>query len=364
MLKNIIGSAIGREKADTVFKNAGVFDVFGGKIEYADVAVKDGVIAGIGAYDRAEEVVDCAGKFLMPGFIDAHAHIESTHLTPCEFAKAVVPRGTTAVIADPHEIANVRGLAGIRYLYEESAKLPLQVKIMFPSCVPASPFDSSGAVLTAEDMERALAGGLFSGVGEFMNYPGVLACDGEVLRKLEAAKRFAMPVDGHAPGLTGRELSAYVSAGIYTEHECATVAEMEEKLSRGMYILMRQGSSTRNLLELLRGVTPRNMRRCLFCTDDKTPGELLSDGHIDNSVRMAIRFGLSPVDAVTIASLNAAECYGLRGKGAIAPGYDADILITGDAGVSAIERVYIKGVLAAENGRALFSAAPKPPASV
>lgn len=362
MLRELISAASGRKKADLVLKNCRIVNVFTGGIEEGDIAVCGGFIAGVGSYDDAEVVTDCGGKIAMPGFIDAHVHIESTHLSPAEFAKAVVPRGTTTVIADPHEIANVCGIEGIKYIYEESKKLPLDVKIMFPSCVPATPFETSGAVLSSAEMEENLGGEMFHGVAEMMNFPGVVFCDDEVIRKLEIAKRQGKVIDGHAPGLSGSRLNAYLAAGIKTDHECTTKEEMLEKLSKGMYILIREGSATQNLAELIKGVTPYNMRRCLLCTDDKTPHDLEENGHIDYNIKLAARHGIPLASAVCMATLNAAEAYGLRDRGAIAPGCIADIVIADDA--LNVERVYKSGKLVAEGGRPLFEAESIPPESV
>ncbi|NLK17141.1 MAG: adenine deaminase [Clostridiales bacterium] len=362
MLKELISVAAGRKKADLVLKNCRIVNVFTGEIEEGDIAVYGGHIAGVGNYNGAETVIDCGGRYAMPGFIDAHVHIESTHLSPAQFARTVVPRGTTTVIADPHEIANVCGIEGIRYIYEESKKLPLDVRIMFPSCVPATPFETSGAALSSAEMEEHLLSGIFHGVGEMMNFPGVIFCDDEVLKKIELTRREGRVIDGHAPGLSGERLNAYLAAGIKTDHECTSKEEMLEKLSKGMYVLIREGSATQNLEELIKSVTPYNMRRCLLCTDDKTPHDLEAKGHLDHSIRLAAKYGIPFASAVCMATLNAAEAYGLKDRGAIAPGYLADIVIADSA--LTVERVYKNGRLVAEGGMPLFETGSCPPKSV
>lgn len=364
MLKKLIDVAMQRQPADLIFKNAAVINVFSGKTEKGDIAVSGGMIAGIGSYNNSENIIDCEGRYAMPGFIDAHVHIESTHLTPGEFAKAVVPSGTLTVIADPHEIANVCGMEGIRYIYNESKKLPLDIKVMFPSCVPATPFETSGAVLDSADMEKYLNSEMFFGVGEFMNFPGVIYNDSEVIKKAETARKYGKIIDGHASGLSGNSLNAYLCARVKTDHECTNVDEMLEKADRGMYIQIRQGSATRNLETLIKGLTPHNMRRCLMCTDDKTPEDLLNSGHIDNNIRLAVKCGVQPVDAIIMATLNAAECYGLKDKGALAPGYAADIVIADDINSLKVTEVYKGGKLVAKNKKPLFETKSEVPQSV
>jgi adenine deaminase len=362
MLKNIIFAAKGVEKADLILKNLNIVNVLSGIIEKGDIAIKDGIIAGIGDYDSGESVIDCRGAYAMPGFIDSHAHIESTHLTPSEFAYAVVPCGTTAVMADPHEIANVCGIDGIKYIYNESKKLPLDVHIMFPSCVPATDFETSGARLSAQDMKKN--GRLFYGLGEFMNYPGVINADGEAIDKINSANKGGKIIDGHCPTLSGKDLNAYIAAGIKTDHECISAEEMLEKINRGMYVQLREGSAAKNLKELVKGLNPRNIKRCLFCTDDKTPYDILTAGHIDNNIRLAMKCGLSLIDAVTIATLNAAQCYGLKNKGAIAPSYSADIVICKDIDNFIISEVYKGGKLVAKDGKPFFKVKPMVPSAV
>ncbi|MCF6459682.1 adenine deaminase [Clostridium sp. Cult3] len=351
MLWKMIKIAKGDEKAPLVFKNANIVNVFTNEIIEGDVAVYNGKIVGIGEYSGQEEV-DLKGKYLSPAFIDGHVHIESSMVTPAQFAKAIVPRGVTTIIADPHEIANVKGLDGIRYILEESEDLPLDVYVMLPSCVPATPFENSGAVLQAEDLKELMEEERVLGLGEMMNYPGVVNGDKWVLEKLTLFKDHV--IDGHGPVIKDKELNAYVVGGIDTEHECSTVEEMMDRLRLGMYIHIRQGSAARNLPELIKAVDKDNLRRCIFCTDDKHPSDLLKDGSIDHNIRLAIKAGVDPIDCIKMASLNAAECYGLRGKGAIAPGYVADMVVVDNLEDFNILEVYKAGELMGKDNKALF----------
>lgn len=280
------------------------------------------------------EVTDAGGAYLLPGLIDGHVHIESSMLCPARFAELVLPRGTTTVIADPHEIANVRGVDGIRYMLEASRSLPLDVRIMLPSCVPALPFEDAGAVLRAADLAELLDDEKVAGLGEMMNVPGVLSGDADVLEKIRAARRRGGQVDGHSPGLKGEGLDVYSAAGVGTDHECTSVEELRDRIRRGMYVLLREGSASRDLLRLLPGVTPENSRRCLFCTDDRQPADILERGHMDSHLRIAVAAGLDAMSAVRMATLNAAECYGLRDRGAIAPGLRADLVLVNDLRIS------------------------------
>lgn len=298
----------------------------------------------------AREVTDAGGAYLLPGLIDGHVHIESSMLCPARFAELVLPRGTTTVIADPHEIANVRGVDGIRYMLEASRSLPLDVRIMLPSCVPALPFEDAGAVLRAADLAELLDDEKVAGLGEMMNVPGVLSGDADVLEKIRAARRRGRQVDGHSPGLKGEGLDVYSAAGVGTDHECTSVEELRDRIRRGMYVLLREGSASRDLLRLLPGVTPENSRRCLFCTDDRQPADILERGHMDSHLRIAVAAGLDAMSAVRMATLNAAECYGLRDRGAIAPGLRADLVLVNDLRHFQPLRVWTGGRLAAENG--------------
>jgi adenine deaminase len=302
---------------------------------------------------EAERVVDARGACLLPGLIDAHTHIESSMLCPARFAEAVLPRGTTTVIADPHEIANVRGLDGLRYMLEATRDLPLDVRFMLSSCVPALPVEDAGAVLTAADLIPLLADPRVAGLGEMMNTVGVLNGDAEALAKIRAALACGKRVDGHSPGLTGEDLDAYIAAGVSTDHECTSVEELQERIRRGMYVLLREGSASRDLLRLLPGVTPAAARRCLFCTDDRQPADILENGHIDNHLRLAVAAGLDPVAAVRMATLNAAECYGLDRKGGLAPGWRADMILVDDLRNFRVLAVWTGGRHVAGNGRML-----------
>lgn len=341
-----IKAAMGEKPADLILKNGRVIDVFSGKILNADVAVIDGKIFGVGEYSGENEV-DLQGKYVLPGLIDTHLHIESSMALPAEYAKAVLPHGVTTVIADPHEIANVCGEDGLAFMQKSAENLPLEIKFMLPSCVPAAPFEHSGAVLTAADTKRLAP--QFFGIGEMMNYPGIIGCDEETLGKLIGDK-----IDGHAPLLSGHELDAYICAGIKTDHECGNIDEMREKISKGMYVMIREGTLSKDLSRLVGGLDSHVLRRCTFCTDDRFIGEIRRDGSIDYCIRKASKLGVNAIDAIIIATLNAAECYRLRGKGAIAPSYDADIVISEDLQLTKITQVYKRGKLAAENGGALF----------
>ena len=355
MLKSMIGIAKGDKKAPLVLKNCNIVNVFSHEIVHGDVAIFNGEIAGIGNYDGIEKI-DLEGKYLCPGFIDGHVHIESSMVTPSQFASAIVPRGTTAIIADPHEIANVKGLDGIRYTIEDSRNIPLDVFIVLPSCVPATPFENSGAVLKAEDLKELITHERVLGLGELMNFPGVINCDEDVLDKIVMAGD--KKIDGHGPSISGKELNAYVAAGVSTEHECSSVEEMMNRLRLGMYILVREGSAAKNLLKLIKGVNKENIRRCLFCTDDKHPEDILKDGHIDYNIRLAIKEGMDPIDAVGMGTLNAAECYGLKGKGAIAPGYDADLVVVDNLENFNVLEVFKGGKMVGKNHLPMFEIAP------
>jgi len=345
--------ARGDKKADLVLKNCTIVNVFSHRIENGDIAVADGVIAGIGEYSGRKEI-DLKGALVCPGFIDGHVHIESSMLTPPQFAKSVIPKGTTTVIADPHEIANVSGIDGIEFMLDSSENLPLDVFIMLPSCVPSTEYENSGAVLTAEDLKPLMSRDRVLGLGEVMNYPGVIGGNKKVHAKIAIAD--GRRIDGHAPGVKGKELNAYVVSGVKTDHECTVVEEMAEKISRGMYVIIREGSATRNLDTLIKGVTKDNVRRVLFCTDDKHPKNIKNEGHINYNVKSAIGHGIDPIDAIIMATLNTAECYGLKDRGAIAPGYIADLLVLDNLNDISVMQVYKRGKLVAENDEAKFGA--------
>ncbi|MCT4544002.1 MAG: adenine deaminase [Vallitalea sp.] len=341
----------GEKKAELVLKNCNIINVFNCKIEKGDIAIEDGIIVGIGNYKGVHEI-DLEGKIVSPGFIDGHVHIESSLVTPPRFAEIIIPKGTTTIIADPHEIANVCGLDGIDYMLKSSKNIPLDVYIMLPSCVPCMDFENSGARLLAKDLELMKDRENILGLGEMMNYPGVIDGDKIVHDKLDLMRD--MIIDGHAPNVMGNRLNTYITAGVMTDHECTKAYELEEKVSRGMYVHIREGSATRNLKELIKGVTVQNSRRVLFCTDDKQPFDINNEGHINYNVKSAIKYGIDPIIAIQMASLNIAECYGLKGKGAIAPGYDADILVLDNLKDINVMEVYKKGQLVAKNNEVLF----------
>ncbi len=357
-VERLIAVARGEEPADLLLKNGRLVNVLSGEVHPARVAIADGRVAGWGGDYRAHRVVDLAGRFICPGFIDAHVHLESSMVQPAEFARAVLPRGTVAVVCDPHEIANVLGMAGVRYILDASAGLPLTVYVMAPSCVPATHMETAGAALAAADIAQILAYDRVLGLAEMMNYPGVLFRVPSVLAKIEAAA--GRPVDGHAPGLSGKDLNAYLAAGIGSDHECTDPDEAREKLRRGMHIFIREGTTARNLHSLLPLVTPANARFCHFCTDDRHPDTLLTEGHIDDIVRQAISGGLDPMLAVQMASINTALYFGLRQTGAVAPGYRADLLVLDDLERVQVAQVYAAGQLVAEGGHCLLSAAEFP----
>lgn len=355
--------AAGRRKADVVLKNAAYLDVFSVCMRRGDIAVCGGKIAGVGEYEGEVEY-DFGGKIVTPGLIDGHMHIESTQLSPEEFAALAVPRGTTLVVADPHEIVNVCGLAGARYISRAAARTPLEVKLMLPSCVPATPFETSGAVLGAAETAKAIGQKTFFGLGEMMNYPAIAAGEREVLAKMVAAAAAGKPADGHAPRMTGRELNAYVVSGAVADHECATPEEAEEKISKGMYVLLREGSASHDLKNLAPAVNDGNFRRFALCTDDRHADGLAEEGHIDHVLRTAVKSGISGERAVVMCTLNAAECFGLKGKGAVAPGYDADLAVFGDLKDFDCAAVFKGGKLVAEGGKALFRCKKYVPAEV
>jgi adenine deaminase len=345
--------ALGKAPADLLLKNAKLVNVIAGEIHPADVAIVDGRIIGLGDY-QAERVIDLGGSYLAPSFIDGHMHLESSMLTVTEFARAVVPRGTGAVIADPHEFANVLGMEGIRYVIEQREDFPLDIFVMLPSCVPATDLETGGAKLSAYNLRLMIGEPRVVGVGEMMNYPGVLAGDKDVLAKLQVGQDRDKPIDGHAPGLTGKALNAYVLAGPRSDHECTTLEEAREKLRLGMHIHLRQGSSEQNLRDLLPLVTAQNAANFSFVTDDRHPASLVREGHIDNNIRIAIEEGLDPVTAIQIATLNTARFYGLKNIGAVLPRFWADLVVFDDLERISPRLVFKKGALVAEEGRALF----------
>lgn len=355
-IQHKLSVARGEEPAELVFKNARIVNVLSGEIHDGDVAVDDGRVVGIGTYE-GREIINLNGAFLAPSLIDGHFHVESTMLTVPEFTRAVVPHGTGAMVIDPHEYANVLGLDGIRYVLESSKNLPIDFFIMLPSCVPATHLESAGARFTADDLRLMIGDERIAGVAELMNYPGVFLGHESELAKIEAGK--GKVVDGHAPGLRGKNLNAYVLAGVRSDHESTEVEEAREKLRLGMHVLLREGSTERNLEHLISVVTPQNSANCSFATDDKLAGDLVREGHIDHSVRKAIRLGLPPVTAVQMATINTARHYRLKNFGAIAPRYWADFVVFEDFDKFEIKRVYKKGALVAEGGKYLGPRLPE-----
>ncbi len=352
-MKNLLDVSMKREKADFLFKNAKIIDVFTNNIVKTNFAVKDGYIVGFGNYEAFEEI-DLHHNYVAPSLIDGHVHIESSKVTPSQFAKAIVPHGVLTVVADPHEIANVKGMEGISFMLEDSKKLPLDVYIMAPSCVPATPFENSGAHIGVEEIEELMSNDRVLGLGEVMDYNSVINGDPEILGKIETAKKFNKTIDGHCPGITKENLFAYVLAGIKTEHECTNIEEMFNRLELGMYIHIREGSAARNLSELIKGVNKNYLSRMMFCTDDREPCDLIRDGSVDNNIRMSISLGLEPIDCIKMATLNTALAYNLKDIGAIAPGYKANFITFADLYEFNVYEVYKQGVLVAKNNKGLF----------
>ncbi len=347
-LEERVRIASGEGKVDLLIRNGRVVNVFSGQIERKDVAVFDGRIVGFGDY-QAKKTIDLQGDFLCPGLIDGHVHIESSMVTIPHFAQAVVPHGTTTVVIDPHEIANVMGLRGVRFMARSAKNVPLNVLIMAPSCVPATHMETSGATLSAKDIGTLLKEPWVIGLAEMMNFPGVIYRDPQVMRKIERAK--GKRIDGHAPLLSGKSLNAYLNAGIQSDHECTTLAEAKEKLSNGMWIMIREGSTARNLKDLLPLVSAKTSRHLLFVTDDRHPKELIEEGHVDSMIRKAVKWGTDPLLAIQMATLNPAEYFRLNDLGAIAPGYRADLVTFDHLGRFQIKKVFKDGVLVAEDGK-------------
>ena len=348
-MSNIINVARGFEKADLVIKNANIVNVLSEEIHKADIAIKDGIIAGIGENYSGEKEIDIQGAYVTPSFIDGHVHLESTMMLPSEFAKVALPAGTTTVIIDPHEISNVLGLHGISFMHEAVKNLPLDVYTMLPSCVPATPFETSGFDLNSYDLSLLIDKPWVLGLAEMMNFPGVLNQDNNVMAKLELAKSRGKCIDGHAPYLHGKDLCAYIASGVKSDHECTTPDEAVEKLRLGMYVMVREGTASKDFDALMPVLKTCNTRKCIFVTDDRHPADLKE--HINGMVRRAVEAGVDPVKAIQIASLNTAEYFGLKNLGAIAPGYKADLLILPDLKTFKPDLVIKNGVVAAENGK-------------
>ena len=343
--------ALSIRKADLVLKNCQIINVFDRSIEKNDIAIHNGIIAGIGIYEGIEEI-DMNNRFVSPGFIDGHVHIESSMLTPSEFSKLIIPRGTTRIIADPHEIANVKGVKGLGFMLKSSLDTPLNVHIMIPSCVPATTFETSGATIDGEDIYSLRKREGILGLGEVMDYPSVIHAEKSMMDKLSIMKNFV--IDGHAPNVYGKDLNAYLLKHIKTDHECTTKEELNEKVRRGMYIHLREGSATRNVTELSKGVTDTNSHRLMFCTDDKHPMDIVEDGHINYNINLAVKNGVDPLMAIQMATINTATCYQLKQVGAIAPGYVADLIVFDDLNNIQPNLVYINGKKVSENGSVLF----------
>src|SRR3954466_4467869 len=349
-IQHKLSVARGEEPAELLFKNAQLVNVLSGEIHGADIAVDDGRVIGFGNYD-AKQIIDLAGAYLAPSLIDGHFHVESTMVTIPEFARAVVPHGTGAMLIDPHEYANVLGMDGIRYVLESSKNLPIDFFVMLPSCVPATHLETAGARFTADDLALMIADDRIAGIAELMNYPGVFLGMESELAKVKAGK--GKLIDGHAPGLRGKNLNAYVLAGVRSDHESTELEEAREKLRLGVHLLLREGSTERNLEHIIGLVTPENSANCSFATDDKLPGDLVNEGHIDHSVRKAISLGIAPITAFQMGTINTARHYRLRNHGAIAPRFWADFIVLTDLEKVSIQRVYKHGRLVAEDGRYL-----------
>ena len=347
--QRIIAAAAGREPADLVLKNATFVNVFSNELSTMDIAVAEGLIVGMGSYQGRSEV-DCTGKIVLPGFLDAHIHLESSLVSPTEFVKAVLPHGTTTVVTDPHEIANVMGTDGIEYMLQATEDLPVDVRFMLPSCVPATPLDESGAILDYRAIDSFYDHPRVQGLAEMMNFVGAINGDEQTVEKIVSAQAHHKKIDGHAPDLQGNDLNAYIAAGVYSDHECHDVKDAIAKLERGQFIMIREGTAARNLEALMPLLTGKYADRCMFCTDDKHPNDLLEKGHIDYIVKKAISLGADPITAVKVACHNAARYFLLNNRGGISPGYLADFVIIDNFQDFNIEQVYKKGVLMVDHG--------------
>ena len=347
--QRIIAAAAGREPAEQKKKNATFVNVFSNELSTMDIAVAEGLIVGMGSYQGRSEV-DCTGKIVLPGFLDAHIHLESSLVSPTEFVKAVLPHGTTTVVTDPHEIANVMGTDGIEYMLQATEDLPVDVRFMLPSCVPATPLDESGAILDYRAIDSFYDHPRVQGLAEMMNFVGAINGDEQTVEKIVAAQAHHKKIDGHAPDLQGNDLNAYIAAGVYSDHECHDVKDAIAKLERGQFIMIREGTAARNLEALMPLLTGKYADRCMFCTDDKHPNDLLEKGHIDYIVKKAISLGADPITAVKVACHNAARYFLLNNRGGISPGYLADFVIIDNFQDFNIEQVYKKGVLMVDHG--------------
>ena len=352
--QRLVRVALGQEKADLVLKNADYINVFTGEICHGDIAVANGLVVGMGEGYHGLTEVDVSGRIVSPGFVDAHIHLESSLVSPASFARAVVPHGTTTVITDPHEIANVSGAGGMDYMMAATEGLPVDVHFMLPSCVPATPLEESGCTLSWRDLNAYFDHPRVLGLAEMMNYPGILMGERSTIEKIVVSQAHHKKIDGHAPGLCGRELNAYMSAGVYSDHECDTLENALEKLRKGQFIMIREGTAAQNLEALMPLLTPQYAHRCMFATDDKHPSDLLEKGHIDYIVRKAIRLGADPILAIIVASHYAARYFLLNNKGAIAPGYLADFVVLGDLESVSVEKVFKRGKLVYDGGEVIM----------
>lgn len=349
-----------RIEADFCIKNAKVVDVFNREIFESDILICDNYFAGFAPKGKgvAKKISDAKGRYVIPGFIDSHVHIESSHCSPSEFSNLLIPNGVTTVVADPHEICNCSGLDGLDYMISACDRLPLNAYFMIPSCVPATSVEHSGAILLAKDIETRIKNERVLGLGEMMDYPGVISGNKMVHDKLQVARDFNKVIDGHSPNIYNSDLDAYAASGILTDHECANAQELQDRIRRGMYVMVRQGTVCQDEVNLLKGVTEKNYHHCLFCTDDRQAESLVNEGSINNNVRLAVSQGLDPLIAINMASINSANCYNLKGLGAIAPGYIASFSITSNLKDFKMDEVYVEGKLVAMDGKMLEDSIP------
>ena len=366
-LKAQIAVTTNKKTADLVLRNCKLVNVLTSEIYSADIVIFNGMIVDVIERDsdnfyevKADKVIDVEGKYAIPGLIEGHIHIESSFVTPEEFARLVIPHGTTTLIADPHEIVNVCGRDGMEYMLKASGYTKLDIKYMIPSCVPATPFENSGAIIDYKDVCDLLEDDRIIGLGEFMNAAGVINNDGDCIKKISGVRQKNKIIDGHAPNITGRELSAYIGTGIKTDHECQKVQQMQERLRKGMHVILRQGSACSDLRELLKGVNEKNYHQCLLCSDDRQPVTILEEGHLDHHLRICVQENIDPIMAVQMATINAANCYGLHDRGAIAPGKRADICIVEDLKDFKVHEVFILGELVAKDGEYLHKVIKAP----